>query len=765
MSVAVLPQQTLSNLGVNSVRDLAAVTTGLQVNNSGSYPQPAIRGITTINAGAYENNVALFVDGLYQYTAQVLNMDLPNVQNIQVLKGPQGTLYGRNATGGAILIDTIDPGDAWRGNAEVTYGRFDDTRARGYVAGPLSSTIGVSLAGTHRETDGYYKKASRTTPGEFDGHTFGLKQDSLRAKLKADLTGAFRVTLGYNYMRASDPRGVFFTATENVASPYTGANATRPTGLGEVAGDAFALDLKQHEGSLKLELDTGIGTLRSVTGYTHGKLRTTYDADGTYNAGSYSDSIIHDKTWQESVDFSVNAIDNLDLIVGGNYYHITTRYDPDYANVAYLAPTGSLPGTPLGDYRKLQEIFFWRTKEAWAAFVDATFHATDRLSINVGGRYSKETQDVAAEKHSFCTVTAGCTVSGALIPLGGITATPYTRASSAQGSRYKKFTPRVSIRYELAPRTNIYASYSQGFRAGEWNSVPPIDGNIALWKTLGQIGQESVDAFEIGFKTANSRMRFDVAGFYYDYNDLQLSYTTFVPPTNTAVVSLQSVPKAKVYGIEASLDYEVVENFNVRAGATWLHARYGDGAIFVGSSVNKAGTGYNTNSDPLKVLPNQSAVAMDISGMQMARAPDFTAFLGFDYLIPQGDGGIRIAANAKYTDSYVVTNPSIWGGEPLAAYNARKALNPNAMPDNGVMLAGTAFADRSNDQRARQGGYVLVNASISWADPTDHYYVRLWGNNLTDRTYRVHYNPSSQTYSPIGEPRTYGVTLGYKFGD
>jgi iron complex outermembrane receptor protein len=231
-----------------------------------------------------------------------------------------------------------------------------------------------------------------------------------------------------------------------------------------------------------------------------------------------------------------------------------------------------------------------------------------------------------------------------------------------------------------------------------------------------------------------------------------------------AVVSLQSVPKAKVYGAEASVEFEVINNLNLRADATWLHARYGDNAVFVGLSVNLAGTGYNLNDDPLKVFPNRSAVAMDISGMQMARAPDFTAFAGFDYLIPMGDGGIRLAANAKYTDSYVVSNPSIWGGGPLAAYNARKALDPNALPNNDAILAPPPYADRSNDQPARQGNYVLLNASVTWTDASDHYYVRVWGNNLTDVTYRTHYNPSSKTYSPVGEPRTYGVTLGYKFG-
>ncbi len=691
-------------------------------------------------------------------------MDLPNVQSIQVLKGPQSTLYGRNATGGAILIDTIDPGSEWKGMAEATYGRFNDRRARGFAAGPLSDTVGFSVAGTFRRTDGYYKLASRSVPGQFDGNTFGLKQESIRAKLKVELSNSLRATLGYSYVRASDPRGVLFTAIENVSTPYTGVNATRPRGLGEVSGDAFDLDFKQHEGSLKLELDTGIGPLRSTTGYAHGILRTTYDSDGTYAAGTYSDSLIHDKTFQESVDLTFNVIPKLDLIVGGNYYHITTEYAPDKANVAYTA-AGQPSGTPISSYLKLQEIFFWRTKEAFAGFVDATFHATDRLSINLGGRYSTETQDVAAEKHSFCTVAAGCTDSGTTVPVGairgGIAGTPYTRAGSAQTSTYSKFTPRASIRYEISPRTNIYLSYSQGFRSGEWNSVPPSDSNLALWRTNGQVGQESVSAFELGVKSAGSRLRFDASAFYYDYSDLQLSTTVFVG--GLSVVSLQSVPKAKIYGLEANIDFDVTDNLKIRAGGTFLHARYGDHAVFVGSSVNPLGVGYNVNSDPLKVFPNVTQVAQDLSGKQMARAPNFSGFVGIEYKVPQGDGGFVFAANLKYTSSYAVTEPTIWGGEPLAAYNARLLLNPSALPNNNVTLAGTPYADRANEERARQTAFALVNASVTWTDPTNHYYVRAWGNNLTNAKYRTNYRPSGTTYIPLGEPLTFGGTVGYKF--
>jgi iron complex outermembrane recepter protein len=757
MSVSVVSQEVLTNSGVNSVRDLANVTTGFQVGNGGSYPQPAIRGITTINAGSYENNVAVFVDGLYQTTPQVLNIDLPNVRTIQVLKGPQGTLYGRNATGGAILIDTIDPGSSTEGNIEASYGRFNDRRARGYVAGPISDSVGFSLAGTYRKTDGYIKRANQFVPGEFAGRFLGLDQQSLRGKLKFEVTDEFRVTLGSSYVRASDARGVLFTPIENVSSNYAAGSGrdTRPRELGEAAGDVFELDLKQYEQLLKLELDTGIGTLRSISGFTVGKLRTFFDFGGSYVPDSYSASIIRDQTLQESLDFTIDAIDNVDLIVGGTYYNIKTKYD-GLPNTAYLGPASYAPFTypnpalqavPLSDYRKASETDFFRTKEAWALFADATFHATDRLSISLGGRYSHETQDVSGLKNNFVTATGPA--------LGSLLSTPYTRASSAKTSDYSKFTPRASIVYEVLANTNIYASYSKGFRGGEWNSVIPSD-NPALWF---DVKQEDVTAYEVGVKSLGRRLRFELAGFYYDYKNLQVSFTQNV--NNVAVVTLQNAPSAEIYGSEASVDYAVNENFSVRAGATWLHARYGDRFIFTGAGVNPALPGFNSNGDPLKTFQNIT-ISQDLSGLPMARSPNFTAFIGADYLIPDREGGWRFSGNVKYTSSYVVTNPSVWGGD--RTFNTRVLTDPNAIPNNAEVLAGTPYVGQASKQRARQGDFVLINASVTWTDPEGRTYVRLWGNNLTNEKYRTHYNPiSTGTYAPIAEPMTYGATAGYKF--
>src|SRR4030095_6719051 len=179
MTVTALSSETLEHSGVSSIRDLTNATSGYQFNNAGSLPQPAVRGITTINAGSYENNVAVFVDGLYQATPYIINIDLPNVSTVQILKGPQGTLYGRNATGGAILIDTITPSDEWQGKAELPYARFNDMRISGYFAGPLTERIGVSIAAYSRRSDGYIKLVDPVIPGETIGDAAPLDQDSI----------------------------------------------------------------------------------------------------------------------------------------------------------------------------------------------------------------------------------------------------------------------------------------------------------------------------------------------------------------------------------------------------------------------------------------------------------------------------------------------------------------------------------------------------------------------------------------------------------
>ena len=766
MTVTLLNQETLANAGITGVQDLQNVTSGFQLGRGGSTPQPSIRGITTIINGSYENNVAAYIDGLYVPTPQALTIDLPNIENVQILKGPQGTLYGRNATGGAILVETKNPTDVWEGNFEATYGRFDDKRIGGVVSGPITEGMGIALSAYTRRRDGYHHRMSRDPAdypnNPYDGRAFPLSQDSFRAKLNFEFSPTFDVTLGYGYTHTDDHGlTVNFAAIENTVAVFAGqlevsslpfpifaGGFTLPTKLGEAAPSLeTGVEVWVHDFFGKINLDLGWGELRSTTGFTDLKQTTIYDFDGSYAEQTYNESGFKDVTFQQLVDLNMKFGPAFELMIGGQYFNIKTKDGPlDLGYSGGSTNGGNNSGLtydvaaeqPLTDYANNSQTIYNREKEAWAVFADATFYATPALSIIVGGRYSEETQ----------------TNSRFVYSLGNAQTGNLTFNGTERSAKFKKFTPRASIRYEITPRTSVYASYSKGFKSGEWPGA--FSGDITEWKP---VKQEEVDGFELGLKHAGSRLRFDLAAFYMDYKNLQISFTNFVG--GFPVVSLQNAPSAEIYGLEGNFDVELFENFNFRAGATWLHARYGDGFLFDGIGVNPDAAGVNVNSDPLKTFLN-TTLRQDLSGKQMSRAPDLTAYAGFDYLIPMGDGGVRLAANVKYTDDYVVSNPSVWGGW---------VLNPDAptvIPEGGnanYFGPGSPYADRAGEQRFVQKGYALINASLTYTDPSDTYYVRLWGNNLTDKRYRLHYNGTAfaGTYAPMAEPRTYGVSVGFKF--
>lgn len=723
MSVEVVTAETMAATGVNSLRDISNVTTGVALNQGGAYPQPTIRGVTTVINGTYENNVAVYVDGLYQPSPQTLNIDLPNVANMQVLKGPQGTLYGRNATGGAILISTIMPGDTWEGKAEVTYARFDDKRASAYVAGPLSDKIGVSLAGYVRRSDGYMKMMSRTEPGETDGNAAPLKQDAIRAKLAADLTDNFRAVLSYSYVRVSDPRGNMFSPFENISPTYALTASRLPQKLGQAAYDIdTTIQTKQHEASLTLALDTDFGEIRSITGYTDLKARTSFDFDGSFLNNSWSTSLQHQKTIQQSVDVHVTEISGLDVILGASYFGDKVNFTVPNTFYSGLTPTSGAVEVPLDQYFKAFEAYYQQKKEAFALYADFTFKLAEPLSITVGGRYSAEDQDVSGYQTGFVT-----------------------RPQTDTGANFRQFTPRANIRYDIGPRTSIYASYSKGFRSGNYNSQIPANNQPWL-----PARPETINAYEVGFKTAGSGLRLELAAFHYDYKDLQVS-STIIGPSGTVYVDVTNAPKARINGVEGSFEWEPITNLTIRGGATYLDAKYGKGFQLSTVGVNPSLAGLNSNADPLKESLNFSQI-QNLAGQQMARAPKFAGNLGFDYLAELGFGSLRFAANAKYTDSYVVTNPAVWCDITSPSLNS------------ATICAGVP-EDRRGKQRFREGSYVLVNASLTYTDPSDHFYARVWANNITNHKYRLHYTGNAQfgSYSPMAEPRTYGITAGYKF--
>jgi iron complex outermembrane receptor protein len=707
MSISVVTAQAIQDAGVASIHDIGQIVSAVQVNWAGAFTQPAIRGVTSLTNGYGENNVAVYVDGFYESSTVAINQDLANIEGIQVLKGPQGALYGRNATGGAILINTLAPSDTLTGLAEVTYARFDDQRLKGYLSGPLSDIFSFSIAGYHRESDGYLDFADpdvhASNPDSpampTSKHPAPIEQRAVRTKLQADFSEDFTATLAYNYGYSNVINGNLYTSYDHRPAFLPAAPRS-----GEVAYNYDTVQLaKTHQGTLKLEWGTDIGTLTSYSGYTQIDNPIRFDFDGTYEDLTYSTSVWNTRTAQQTFDFAVTAIEQLALIVGASYIDDDTHVDPD--NLATNYGPGRTPATVTNQGMQAQ---------AWAVYADGTYQLTDKVALSAGARYTEE------KKEAFYGQT--------IVALGRCTAF----CPTVKNLSFDKLTPRASISYALAPQTNVYVSYSEGFRSGTLSLSGAATPELWL-----PVDPEVVDAYEVGFKTVTDVFRFDIAGFFYDDQDLHVSVIEPDPRCGGSVQGcsvltvFRNAKGAEIYGLDGNLAIAPTEQLNIRLGAAWLHARYTDFPNASGTSLNPA-NGLNV-----------SGTIQDWNGKEMARAPEFSANIGADYSLQLPFGALLVAANLSYSDSYVINNPSLFGGVNVA----------------------TGVAYPGEDQRYRQDALSLVTASVTWTDPGRHFTVAVFGTNLTDEEYRVTYSGTSNfgDYGVVAEPINYGMRIGYKF--
>ena len=705
MSITAVSPATLEKTGVTGLQEIGRIAPGVQLNFAGAFTQPAIRGVTTLTNGAgSDNNVAVYVDGFYVPDSLSINGDLVNVSDIQILKGPQGTLYGRNATGGAILINTLAPSKQWTGRVDGEVGRFANTAVKGYVSGPISDSLRFSLAGSIRHSDGYLRLVDPRVIGGKVGDAAPLRKDTFQAKLQDDITDKLTATVAFNYGLSSDPRGNLYTPRQYI--PFTGPFAEpRPprlaVGLFNVSYNYPShVAAQTFEPTLTLAWDTGLGTLTSRTGYGIRKFKVDFDFDGSYADKGYSFGRSKTKDFQESVDYAITAIDHVDLVIGGLYYR--DHFGPDipgtdYQTITYgvnhVYSTGSTVGL--------------RTR-SYAVFADATIHFTDHLALDVGARYSHDRKLVDEFVATLNPTTAALT--------------GYSFAPTHRDAKFHKITPRASLRYEIAPRTNVYASFSEGYRSGSFNANPVSAPNLLL-----PVRPETIKAYEVGVKTAQSKLRAEIAGFVYQYHNYNVAINAVNPLTNSVTTIVGNAPTAHIRGVDGQVTYAPFDRTNLTVGAAYVHARYGDFRNATGTGLNAA-TGFNVGGQQ-----------QDWTGQQMSRAPNFTANVSLDHTFDFMGGSLLTAGNVNYTDSYVISNPSLYG--PLAP------------------------AGLQNKQRFRQPHYALLNLQGTWTDASGHLTLGVFGKNLTNHRYRASYNGTALygDYSVYAEPVTWGVRAGYKF--
>ena len=683
ISLTAMGDQQLAQANIETTNDLAMLVPGMRMERIGIYTQPALRGITTVITGpGSDANVATYLDGVYQPSNATTNFELPDVERVEVLKGPQGTLFGRNATGGAIQIFTKSPSFTPSGSVSVGYGNYDNLQAKGFVSGPIvEDAIAASLAASYNRKDNYNHSI---VPG--DGALPGEESYLVRGKLLIKPADNLSILLTGRYSRFEDSL-VQNTINGNSLGKLFDPNTIAPLGAREMALNTDGVNVvRSYDLTGQVKLETSIGTLTSLTAYIDSRTTNLSDADGTYQPNGLGLIFLvdqQDDTFSQEISFASDLDGKFNFVLG-------TYYTDGSAN---WAPLGvSVPGFA-------QSIYGTQTIKSWAGFGEVYYDLTDKLSAIAGLRYSWE------KRKNF---TDG--------PIGGIDLAKPATLTPRGARSWDDFTPRLSLKYALSPRDNVYFTFSQGFKSGLFNTTSLV-GDINDPSTWDVVNPEKITGYELGYKgNPIDAVTLNAAVFYYDYKNIQQN--AFVVVGGLPLSRNLNAASARIYGFEADANVQFSPSFDFRLALSVLDAKFKEFDNAVVNVPNLA----NPN-DRFSGIGN-SSVSFDASGKPMVRAPKFSVSATPQYRTNLFGGELDMSATFYYQTRTYMT------------FDQRISVDPHAK----------------------------INANISWSPVDSGFKLTLYGRNLTNKDVLSGAFPNQfadvSTYEP---PRTYGVMANYEF--
>ncbi|MBX9896477.1 MAG: TonB-dependent receptor [Qipengyuania sp.] len=524
VTVTAIAGSSIAEAGVREVRTLTQVIPNFNGGRNQNVMQPSIRGVGSSGTSVGdEANVAVYVDGVYQGDPYSTQIDLVEVARVEVLRGPQGTVFGRNATGGLVNVITPDPSFQTRGRVSARYGRMredaSDIDLRGYFTGALSEAVAADLALLYRKNDGYI---TNLTGGEPFGET---RVASVRGKLLFERDGASAVITAA-YVDSDDE-----TAS---AQPFRGnttgaafAGVIVPTEPWNASLSAFPVsDYNRLDLSLRMRFELGAVNLETTSAYMKTQVHQVADSDASNIRLGDTDMRVFPRTLTQEIRLLSTGNGPLTWITGLYGYFLDGTQPVTIVNRA--SPTA--PIVPL----KLSPT---AGTASYAAFAEGTYRFGTSLYLTLGGRYTTEERRFSQK------------VNGNQLPFGEVDA------------NFNKFTYRAAVRYEFAEDANLYASYGTGFKSGVFNT---------FGTSPTAVRPETIEAAEIGLKADPTRwLRTNIALFHYNYDDLQ---ATARAADNSFI--LQNAATAKIYGGEFEATAVPVDDLTLRLALAYTHAEY-----------------------------------------------------------------------------------------------------------------------------------------------------------------------------------------------
>jgi iron complex outermembrane receptor protein len=635
IAVTSLSGEALQAAGVENTGQLQYVVPGLVYNEFNGFPLYYIRGVgTDFTQPGVNPAVGIYIDGIYQPFSSSQSQTLLDVDRVEVLKGPQGTLYGRNTTAGAININTRAPStDKTVAEIQAGGGNYAERSVSGYFSTPITDQLAISFAGQYERRNAF----------DVNGYEPSPISDRIAAGLRGKVVydcGAAKAELAAWYFKLDDAESAAFQqlqpdSTGAVFGPLIGGG--RQSNRASLVYNDFPDFFKNQErgASLKVTVPFAAFDLVSITGFQSLSTTSGLDFDGTDAPIAFFESPQPTKEFTQELQVISKDAGPLQWVAGLYYIDSKAGFDD------LIVPAGTTP--PLDVNSPTEQIASNSESRAPAIYGQASykFGPSDAWRATLGGRYSREKIDLKA---STVSVTG----------LGQVAAFPAASVTSSD------FSPKATIDYTQGSSLT-YFTVARGFKAGAYNLASPGD--------LTPVEPEKLLSYELGYKLTflDGRARFETAAYDYNYTDLQVQSIT----SQSAPLSIGNAKKAVARGLEVSLVAQPAAGLVLTSALAWEPtAKYSEyGQTQADGTVVGGGVAYNDNG------AGNTSTPANFSGNRLAHVPKVSANLGADYTLKLGDrlGALKFSANGYYSGSYFLSaqNSSRVEQSSFATFNAR----------------------------------------------------------------------------------------------
>lgn len=677
IAVSAYSEETLEEIGMETLTSLSAFTPNLQMQRGAGGDSSLVacmRGLCrTDDIITEEPMVGTYVDGFYIARMQGAFFDLLDVQQIEVLRGPQGTLFGKNTAGGAISILTKRPDQEFGGYAVGTVGSDSLYGGKFSINGPITEGLSGRISYGQQKRDGLIENTTFSDPNDKDFQT-------ARIALAADVGDRFSADYTFDWFDADQtPNGWQPTLIQpGLEVVFPGISATSDPGLDrtistpEEVYDKFT----QVFNGLTLAYEVGaVGpvedlTIKSLTGYRNTELSSFRTMVPYY---FISGPLVQDYDFfTQEFQFLGTALNNRLNIVSGvflsadeGFYQLRQQFGSVVPNTIITLETET---------------------DTWAAYAEFSYQFNERWKASVGGRYTEEEKKV--DSSIFYPATGGTLPVSELAPTNEFDT--------------DNFTPRVTISYEPDENTMLYATYSVGFKSGGLNGRATQVENFVVYDDA------EITSYEVGIKAdlMDSRLRLNFAMFYQELEDWQVQVNSIDPTSFTFLTRIENAAGANMTGAELEGTLVVSDAFQISATLGWLDPEYD--------------TYLSQDFSTLEFID-----VSDLYNFQFS--PDWTSSITARYEAPLGDmGTLLMRLDWSYVDSQffqVVPSPLI-EGDDYTLLDARLELRELL----GSSVTVSLWGKNLGDEEYRTGGFDVPTFGIN---PPDGLYTNSWANTRT----------------------------------